>query len=88
MSRPPTEFVTGPEQIAWTPHGMTRAQALEELPAVCLLLMKTKPCAMTVIRLEHFEGAYFRGGRPELAALVARCTVTARQLVAVKEYAY
>ena len=67
---------------------MTPAQALEELPAVCLLLLKTKPCVMTVIRLEHFESAYLRQGQPELAALVARCAETARQLVAVKEYAY
>ncbi len=81
MLRQPTELATSPVQIAWAPHGMTLAQALEELPAVCLLLMKTKPCALTVERLEFLHGAYLDDNRPEFAALVARCTATARQLM-------
>jgi hypothetical protein len=91
MSHHNVDFVLDPDQIAWTPRGMTSVQALDELPEVCLLLLKNQPCEATLKRLDYFHKTYLKDGLHELAALVTRCIETARQIIAqraMKDYVY
>ncbi len=79
------KFVLGPEDLVWTPHNMTAAQALDQLPLVCQLLLTKMPCQKTLGRLQYFHAGNVADNRPEIALLIARCIVKAEQLIAAAD---
>jgi hypothetical protein len=85
--RKPEKLVLDPEDLVWTPHNMTAAQALDQLPLVCQLLLTDMPCRRTLVRLRYYHAGNVADNLPEIALLVARCLVKAEQLVAAADAA-
>ncbi len=79
------KLVLDPEDLVWTPHNMTAAQALDQLPLVCQLLLTEMPCQKTLSRLQYYHADNVADNRPEIALLVARCIVKAEQLIAAAD---
>jgi hypothetical protein len=83
--RNPVKLVLDPEDLVWTPHNMTAAQALDQLPLVCQLRLTEMPCQKTLSQLQRFHAGIVANNHPEIALLVARCIVTAEQLIAAAD---
>ena len=83
--RNPVKLILDPEDVVWTPHNMTAAQALDQLPLVCQLLLTEMPCQRTLGRLHYYHAGNVADNHPEIALLVARCIVKAEQLIAAAD---
>ncbi len=68
--------------IVWTPHNMTPAQAIDQLPFVCQVMLKKPPSQKMVLHLKHCYSETVAMNNPEIALLFARCLVKAEQMLA------
>jgi hypothetical protein len=75
------KFIPEAEDFMWTPRGMTQAEAYDQLPLVCQMLLKTMPNQRTLIRLQHFHKKCVADNHPDIALRYERCLSTAKEII-------
>ncbi len=78
------KFFPKAEDFVWTPRGMTQAEAYDQLPLVCQMLLKTMPNQRTLIRLQYFHTRSVAELLPDVALPYERCLSTAKEIIATK----
>jgi hypothetical protein len=76
------KFIFNAEDFVWTPRGMTQAEAYDQLPLICQLLLKKMPDQRTLLVLQHTHKRCVADNHLDVALRYERCLTTAKEIIA------